>query len=91
MADDFIVDNPSEFSIELAKTLLGEHFEHYVIIVAPEPHMMRIEYNNTFAAKGLIHLGSKYVDSFFKNDLDNTHIEFVDEEESDDSSDSDLV
>jgi hypothetical protein len=46
-----------------AVTLLGEHFEHYLIVVAKEPHECEVEYNNSFAAKGLIDTASKIIDN----------------------------
>ena len=40
--------------LERASAILGEHFEHYVICVNDEPHSVRIEYDNSLTALGML-------------------------------------
>ena len=47
--------------LEQAQGILGEHFENYIIVVASEPHECEIEYNNSFAALGLLNTAHKII------------------------------
>lgn len=54
--------SPSELTpIEQAQTILGEHFENYLIVASNNPHECDIEYNNSFAALGLSKIAHKVV------------------------------
>lgn len=69
--------------IEEAKAILGEHFEHYVIIVNTDKHECQIEYDNSFAAKGLLDIGTKTVDNYLQLDFTDDADIIWDEDESD--------
>ena len=77
--------------LDHAKASLGEHYEHYLIVVSKEPHGCEIEYNNSFAAKGLIDIASKIID----NNLDTNYprealkIEWTFEDEDEDEENED--
>ena len=78
-------------TLDDVKAALGEHYEHYLIVVSKEPHGCEIEYNNSFAAKGLIDIASKIID----NNLDTNYprealkIEWTFEDEDEDEENED--
>ena len=48
---------------ETAYASLVEHYENVVIIVSNDPHECNVEYNNAFAARGLLDSARKVIDN----------------------------
>jgi hypothetical protein len=71
---------------EQAKAILGEHFENYVIIVNPDSHECELEYNNAFAAQGMLMWAKYTLDSFYTDDQIDLDTEIIwDDDEEDDT------
>jgi len=74
--------------LDRASAILGEHFEHYVICVNDEPHSVRIEYDNSLTALGMLRTATTLVDKHLLADPSND-LEIVWEDEEEDEVDDD--
>lgn len=73
-------------ALEQAQSILGEHFENYVVVVSNEPHECTTEYNNSFAAMGLLSTAHKIISDTLiptndENDVDIAWDDDCDDEE----------
>ncbi len=72
--------------LQQAKAILGEHYDNYVIIVNEHPHECELEYNNSFAAHGLLTWAKNSIDNFYcESQDDEEDIEIVWDEDDEDS------
>jgi len=75
--------------LEKASAILGEHFEHYVICVNDEPHSVRIEYDNSLTALGMLKTANTLVSKHLLADPeDDLEIIWDDDEEEEVDDDS---
>jgi hypothetical protein len=42
--------------------ILGEHYDHFVVIVNTEPHAFRVEFDNSLSALGMLRSATTLVD-----------------------------
>lgn len=76
--------------LEHAKSLLGEFYRNYVIIVQEddEPTNYDVTYSDPFAAKGLLELANKYQTTFLEGGTD-TEMNWIWEETDDEEDEMD--
>ena len=69
-----------------AQAILGEHYDNYVIIVNEYPHECEVEYNNAFAAVGMLNWATKTIDNYFTDvhSEEETEIDWDESETNDD-------
>lgn len=70
---------------EQVKAILGEHFDNYVVIINEDPHECELEYNNAFAAKGMLEWAKNNIDSYYAEDHDDDNTEFIWDDDDDES------
>tara|TARA_B100001123_G_C14812277_1_gene828815 strand:- start:132 stop:410 length:279 start_codon:yes stop_codon:yes gene_type:complete len=73
--------------LEHAVAQLGEHFDHYLIVVSTEPHECLVEYDNSFAALGLLNTAAKIIDK--QLDTGSLSVRLEEEEEDDEDEEDD--
>tara|TARA_Y100000361_G_scaffold41014_2_gene35177 strand:+ start:6960 stop:7223 length:264 start_codon:yes stop_codon:yes gene_type:complete len=69
--------------LQSAAGILGEHYEHFVIMVNDEPHSVRLEYDNSLSALGMIETGHKLISKNLMSDAEED-FEIVWDDEDDD-------
>lgn len=79
--------------LEQAASVLGEHFDNYVIAVSNKPHECEVEYNNSFAAIGLLKTCEKIVDQgiFPTIDSDDDYEIVWEDDDDEDEEDEEVV
>ena len=69
--------------LQSAAAILGEHYEHFVIMVNDEPHSVRLEYDNSVSALGMIETGHKLISKSLMSDAEEDFEIVWDDEEDD--------